>query len=127
MVTIHGFVADFADVAMILSRAAIAVAPYEATGDSFSQFADPGKLKAYLGAGLPIVLTGVPPNAGDLAASGGAAIVAPDAGAFADEIERVLGHRDCWEKRHRAALAYATRFDWETLFASSLPAIGIRL
>ena len=56
VVTIHGFVADFADVARVLSEAVVAVAPYEVDEHSFSRFADPGKLKAYLGAGLPIVL-----------------------------------------------------------------------
>ena len=50
--------------------------------------ADPGKLKVYLAAGLPILLTDVPPNAQELAAIGGAEIVPADAGAFADAIER---------------------------------------
>ncbi len=126
-VTVHGFVAEFADVEQILSRAAVALAPYEPSADTFSRYADPGKLKAYLGAGLPIILTDVPPNAADLRLRGGGSIVEATPQAFADEIERVLDDREQWRQRHRSALDYARLFDWETLFETSLPALGIRL
>ena len=61
-VTFHGFVEDHRNVESILAGASVAVAPYTTGGDTFSRFADPGKLKAYLAAGLPIVLTDVPPE-----------------------------------------------------------------
>ena len=127
VVTIHGFVADFADVARVLSEAVVAVAPYEVDEHSFSRFADPGKLKAYLGAGLPIVLTDVPPNADELSRLGGAVIVRPQPGAFADEIQTMLLDHALWQRRHQAALEYANRFDWDMLLSRSLPAVGIKL
>lgn len=127
IVAIHGFVANFADVARLLSEAVVAVAPYEVDEHSFTRFADPGKLKAYLGAGLPIVLTDVPPNAEELSRLGGAAIVRPQPGAFADEIQTMLLDHAHWQRRHHAALEYAKRFDWDTLLSRSLPALGIKL
>ena len=76
---------------------------------------DPGKLKAYLAAGLPIVLTDVPPNARELEAEAGAAVVPFDADAVADAVARLLDSPDGWRERHEAALAYAARFDWPDL------------
>ena len=48
------------------AESSVAVAPYAQTDETFTRYADPGKLKAYLAAGLPIVLTDVPPNAREL-------------------------------------------------------------
>ena len=125
-VTFHGYVADHRDVERILSRAAVGVAPYAQTDDTFSRYADPGKLKAYLAAGLPIVLTDVPPNASELAAEAGAEIVDDDAGALGAAIKRALESPDEWRARRAAALAYARRFDWSVLLGDALAKLDVR-
>ena len=112
-VTFHGYIEDHRDVERLLSEGSVAIAPYE---ESFTQFADPGKLKAYLAAGLPIVLTDVPPNARELEREAGAEIVAAGARALADAIARAHASPEQWQARRAAALAYAQRFDWNTLF-----------
>jgi len=89
-VTFHGYVPDHRDVELLLSRSAVAVAPYAQTDATFTRYADPGKLKAYLAAGLPIVVTDVPPNAHELASNAGAEVVADDPAALADAISRAL-------------------------------------
>ena len=127
VVTFHGFVDDFSQVQRILAGAAVAFAPYELDEASFSRFADPGKLKAYLAAGLPILLTPVPPNADELAREGGAAVVEPSSERFADAVTDLLADRDEWVRRHRAARSYAQRFDWNALLSESLPHLGIDL
>ncbi|MER3412409.1 MAG: hypothetical protein C4305_09030, partial [Thermoleophilia bacterium] len=68
-------------------------------------YADPGKLKAYLAAGLPIVMTEVPPNASELASKAGAEIVSFDENALAKGIASVLNSPVEWRARRRAALA----------------------
>jgi glycosyltransferase involved in cell wall biosynthesis len=116
-VTFHGYIDDHREVERILARAAVAVAPYRSGGESFTRYADPGKLKAYLAAGLPIVLTDVPPNAAELAAEAGAEVVADSAAAIAHGIENALASAEQWRARRVAALAYARRFDWNVLLA----------
>jgi glycosyltransferase involved in cell wall biosynthesis len=112
-VTFHGYVEDHRDVERLLSEASVAVAPYE---QSFTQFADPGKLKAYLAAGLPILLTDVPPNARELEREAGAEVVDGDPRGLADAIARAHASPEQWQERREAALAYARRFDWNVLF-----------
>jgi glycosyltransferase involved in cell wall biosynthesis len=124
-VTFHGYVADHRDVERLLSRAAVAVAPYRQTAETFTRYADPGKLKAYVAAGLPVVLTDVPPNARELAAEAGAEVVADDPAALRAAIERALASEEEWRARRDAALAYARRFDWNVLLADLLAKLDV--
>jgi glycosyltransferase involved in cell wall biosynthesis len=119
-VTFHGYVNDHREVERLLGASAVAVAPYQQSDDTFTRYADPGKLKAYLAAGLPVVLTDVPPNARELAAQAGAEVVADHPATIADAISRALASPERWRERREAALAYARRFDWNVLLAGLL-------
>jgi glycosyltransferase involved in cell wall biosynthesis len=125
LVTFRGFVPDHREVEELLSSASVAVAPYEPSPDSFTRFADPGKLKVYLAAGLPIVLTDVPPNAYELAREAGAEIALHEAAAFANGISAALASPDRWRERSTAARAYAEGFDWAVLLPDVLREIGV--
>jgi glycosyltransferase involved in cell wall biosynthesis len=120
----HGFIADHRQLEALLAEAAIALAPYSTRVESFTRFADPSKLKSYLAAGLPILLTNVPPNAGELEREGGAEILADDPAAFAAAIERLLADPVAWAARREAALGYARQFDWTNIVETALKAAG---
>jgi glycosyltransferase involved in cell wall biosynthesis len=126
VVRFHGFIADHRELERLLSQAAVGLAPYNTRVDSFTQYADPSKLKSYLAAGLPILLTSVPPNASELAERAGAEVVHDSATDFADAIERVLANPELWRQRRGEALQYARQFDWNGIFADVLSAAGIR-
>ena len=116
-VRFHGFVPDHRDVERLLADTSLAAAPYLPDPASFTRHADPGKLKAYLAAGLPIVLTDVSPNARELAAEAGAELVPSEPDALAAAIARAHDDPAAWRARRDAALAYVRRFDWDVLFA----------
>ncbi len=123
-VRFHGFVPDHREVERILASGSLAIAPYRPGEDTFTVYADPGKLKAYLAAGLPILLTDVPPNAAELAREGGARIVPFGARAIADAVSDALDDPDTWRARREAALEYAERFDWSRLLDGLLDALA---
>ena len=123
-VVFHGLVADHRRVEEILAGATVAAAPYVDTPDNFARFADPGKLKAYLAAGLPIVLTAVPPNAGELEDAGAAIVVDGSPAGLADGIGALLDDRARWQEASNSALALARRFDWNRIFADTLGELG---
>jgi glycosyltransferase involved in cell wall biosynthesis len=125
-VTFHGYVADHREVERLLSRSSVAVAPYARTVETFTRYADPGKLKAYLAAGLPVVLTDVPPNARELESEAGAEVVADDPAALAAAISRALASPAAWQARRESALAYARRFDWNALLGNLLAELDLR-
>ncbi len=114
-ITFHGFISDHEQLEGLLARGSIALAPYSTRVESFTRFADPSKLKSYLGAGLPILLTDVPPNAADLERDAGAEVVADDPAAFADAIARLIDDPEEWARRSQAAKDYAVAFDWNVV------------
>jgi glycosyltransferase involved in cell wall biosynthesis len=123
-VVFHGFVKDHKDVESILAQGTVAVAPYIKDKTNFTQFADPGKLKAYLGANLPIVLTDVPPNAQELKSAGAAVIVEDSPGAVAEGLLQLLSNKKSWLSAHTAATKLAHEFDWNNILRKTLAELG---
>lgn len=123
-VRFHGFVPDHRDVERILATCSVGVAPYVDDPASFTRYADPGKLKAYVAAGLPVVLTDVAPNAAELAASGVAVLVEDDPDALARAVESMLDDPDEWRRRRSAALELRRRYDWNVVLAGALRGLG---
>jgi glycosyltransferase involved in cell wall biosynthesis len=124
VVSFVGFLPDHRDVETFLAGGSVAAAPYDTEMESFTRFADPGKLRSYTAAGLPIVLTDVPPNAKELEAEAGAEVVPFTAEGIAGGIERVLASADAWRRRRERALAYSKRFDWELIVPEVLEKVG---
>lgn len=123
-ITFHGFIESHKEVENILALSTIAAAPYTKDEKSFTQYADPGKLKAYLGAGLPIVLTDVPPNAKELEDEGVAIVVKDSVEEYAAGLERLLSNNILWEKSRKNVYKYAKQFDWDNILQSTLKKIG---
>jgi glycosyltransferase involved in cell wall biosynthesis len=124
VVTFRGFVEDHAELEGLLAAGSIGVAPYDPNVESFTRFADPGKLKAYLAAGLPIVTTNVAPNSTELEQKGSAKIVDYTPEAMAAGIEEALASPSLWQERRLAALTLARSFDWNTILDEALASVG---
>jgi glycosyltransferase involved in cell wall biosynthesis len=124
LVTFHGYISDRDDLAQFLAGASIALAPYRSTADNFTRFADPSKVKGYLAAGLPTILTDVPPNARELEQVGGAVVIDDDPVALADAAVRLLDDPADWRRRREMALAHAEEFDWHLLLSRGLAPLG---
>lgn len=123
-VIFHGFVESHEEVETILAGGTVAAATYLKDKESFTQFADPGKLKAYLGASLPIVLTDVPPNARELEAAGAAFVVKDDPKAVAKSLEELLTDKAKWTKAHNSAAKLAQQYDWNYIMGNTLKQLG---
>lgn len=116
---ICGFVESIADVVAKLTAAGVAIAPYYPhDANSFTFYSDPGKIKVYLGCGLPIVLTDVPPIAKDLEKEGAGKIVRYGAEAFAEAIAEMIGRSDYQMCRERAR-ALGEKYAWPKVFAAA--------
>lgn len=123
-VRFHGFLPSHRDVETLLAQCSVGVAPYAPSPDSFSNFADASKLKSYLAAGLPIVMTDVPPNAAELVDAAGAEIVHCTPDSVAAGIERCLADGERWVIRRNAAIDYARRFDWSVVLDAAFSRFG---
>jgi glycosyltransferase involved in cell wall biosynthesis len=124
-VRFHGFIEDHRQLERMVSAASIGVAPYaNGPASSYTVFADPGKLKIYLAAGLPIITTDVAPVAAELAQGGAAVLVEFTPVAIADAIERLLTTPAEWVSRRSSALGLARNYDWEVILDGALYSLG---
>ncbi len=111
-----GFIESHVEIERIIAESALAVATYNPEEASFTWTTDPGKLKVYLGAGLPIVMTEVPPNSRELAEHGGARLVDYTPQDIGDAILEILSNEREWNRRSVLARSYARQFDWKDIF-----------
>lgn len=111
---IHGRIDNYRDIEEILLNSSIAVAPYYSEDkNSFSYHSDPGKVKFYLGCGLPIVITDVPPIAKDIVTHKAGLIADYEADDFVDKILKILGNYGFYRDN---AIRLGKEFDWNIIF-----------
>ena len=99
-----------------MADSALAIAMYDKTKDTFTYYADPTKLKDYLSAGLPILLTDVPFNAQDIQKASCGIIVQYDSKILAKAIIKVLQDEKTLHTYRNNAITYIQKFDWEKIF-----------
>lgn len=114
-----GFIPDETEVERILVRSAIGIAPYRPEPDGYKRFADPGKVKTYLAAGLPVVITDVPPIARELKAQGaGFSVYGP--ADFAEAVVQLLVDERLLRESRQAATRLAAQYSWRRVFTGAL-------
>jgi 1,4-alpha-glucan branching enzyme len=111
-----GFIDDFGLIQRRLAQSTIGVAPYLGELDRWTRYADPGKIKDYLAAGLPIVTTAVPPIARKLETAGAGVVADPTPVSVAAVLVWLLTDRAILEHMSHAALALAQEYDWNRIF-----------
>lgn len=104
-----GFVEDHEEVQRRLVKAGIGVAPYKPMATSYAMNTDVGKVKLYMAAGLPVILTDVPPIAKDVTRSGSGLVVKYDPSALASAYLSIVRDFDTYTRFHQAALSSAQR------------------
>lgn len=122
-VTFTGYIKDHSRIDSMLSRCAAGVALYEKKdGDniSFSYFGNPTKIKTYLLAGLPILLSDVPYNAKEIEKEGCGKIISHDSRQIAFEIIRMLKNSRMLIQYRNNVVRYRRQFDWNSIFAYQL-------
>lgn len=117
-VTFHGFISSHEQAELLLLQADVAVAPYEP--GTFTYYTDPGKVKVYLAAGLPTVITEVPAIAREMATSGAGKVVPYDASAFATAVLDILREPNRQVQMAKHARVMAEKYDWDYIFPRAL-------
>lgn len=123
-VRFRGYVKENAEIQRLLTEGGIGLAVYDPDPNSFTRFADPSKLKAYVAAGLPIVLTDVPAIAPFLVEEGCATVVEADPDSIAAGIRSVLADAEAFRKQAASAVNVARSLLWTNVFDDALSESG---
>ena len=117
LIEFAGYIEDHREIERRLLGCAIGLAPYVPDAESFSRFADPGKIKLYLACGLPVILTDVPPIARLIEQRGAGRIVPYEPAEIARAIVGLLTSSAELDRARAAAAALGAEYSWDRLFA----------
>ena len=111
-----GFIKDNRDVEKILSESQIGIAPYLITKKSFKYFTDPGKIKTYLGAGLPVVMTNIS-HIADVIKKRNAGIVTLDNSSdLSSSIFNLLSNKKQLSEMSLNSVELSKEYSWHNIF-----------
>lgn len=122
-VEFQGWVKDRKVLNAVMSQSACAVATYMPEKEklyNFTYYADPTKLKEYLGAGLPIILTDVPYNAREIEQRRCGIITRYKKEDIASAILTLLDNGKKLKEYRENSFIYAREFDWQKAFGKAL-------
>lgn len=107
-----GYVEDHEEVEQLIAESAVALATYDPGQVDFTYYADPGKIKTYLAAGVPVVATDVPWSAQWLAERGAGVIVEYRP----EDVARGVLELFADPGARAAAVTLGRSCDWERIF-----------
>lgn len=119
-VIFHDFISDTIKLSNEIKKYSIGVAPYMAYKDSARWYADATKLRLYLGSGLPVITTHVPPLGKILEKKGAALIVKDNEKELATAIIRIFSSKSLYKKMRNNAITFAKNNTWENSYTKAL-------
>ncbi len=118
-----GYQEKHEDVEKILIQGDVAVAMYSKELDIWSYYADPSKIKSYLGCGLPVITTNVTYMGDELEKRRCGVVVKYDKKVLADTIIKLMKDKTQTQLYRKNALRYAKEFDWSAIYSRALKPI----
>ena len=121
-VNFAGFIKNHQKIEKILSKCAISIAMYKQGNlkTNFTYFADPAKLKNYLAAGLPVLLTNVPYNAKEIEKNKCGIIIDYNKDKIAKAVINLIKDEKTLKEYRQNAIEYVKQFDWNLIFSKNL-------
>jgi glycosyltransferase involved in cell wall biosynthesis len=115
-VEFRGFVKDENEVMTTIAHSGIGLAPYAPSPDGRTHYADPGKVKVYIEAGIPIIMTRISSIAEEVETRGAGLVVDFDRDALRSAIEALLEDEILWERMKANVLRMARDYDYEAIY-----------
>ena len=119
-VSFLGYIENHKDMENRIAKAALAIALYDRRYDEFSYYSDPGKIKNYLGAGVPVVMTGVPYVAREVVKNKCGFIVQYSKKGLLDVLLKFFSDKKLMKEYRYNAVRFAKKYDWDRIFAKAL-------
>lgn len=118
-VIFHGFIDDEQKLDEIFKRSIVGMALYHPELSSFTRLSDPGKIKDYLSAGLPVITTNVFPFSQEVGESGAGMVVSYDKNAVIAALEEIIDPART-AKFRAAAVQLAHKYLWPNVMSKTM-------
>lgn len=115
-----GFIKDYSDLEKMMTKCAVAMAPYVPDPESFSFYSDVNKPKAYMSCGLPVIITPVPQIAYEIKEKRAGLLVNYNKREITEAIVKLLTNDRLYKEMRREAIKLASSYTWERIFVKAL-------
>jgi len=104
-------------VEQVLRHSAVGIAPYAPDPDSIKKFTDVTKPRMYMTCGMPVIITGVPPVAKEIAENRAGIVINYDKDELADAVIRILTDDELLREFRQNAVKLAFKYSWTDIFS----------
>lgn len=118
-----GFIEDHTKMQNRLAQCALAVAPYVDDEKGYTRYTDPGKPKAYLASGLPVVITGIIQVAKEIDKARCGIAISYNQKELVEAIVSLLKDEKKLKLYRKNAVELAKKFEWRKIFEKALKEI----
>lgn len=124
-VIFHGFIEDTTKLSNIVKHSSLGLAPYVNYPDSARLYGDATKIRLYLGAGLPVVTTHVPPLGKEIKNFGAGIITEDNEKELAKGVIKIFSDKNLYQKMRERAISFAKNNTWKNTYNSAFKKMGI--
>ncbi len=111
-----GFIKENKEVDKLLQECRVGIAPYLLSKNSFKYYTDPGKIKTYLGAGLPIVMSDISNIAKVIRDRKAGIIINDKIDEIAQAVNSIFSNVREYDKLQKNAFALSKEYSWKNIF-----------
>lgn len=112
----YGFVVDNNEMAKIVRKCYVALAPYRAVERSVRWYADATKIRQYLASGLPVITTHVPPLGTQTAAAGAGILIKDNKEDLFQAVDKIFSDSLFYSKLQKKAVELSRDNTWDNVF-----------
>lgn len=120
VVTFRGFMDDRGKMQSILTNATIGLAPYKPMPESFSYYADPSKIKIYLGCGLPVITTNVTAFSETINKNKAGIVIDYSVQSLETAVKRLLRSKATYTAYRNSAIKLSLNYDTDTILKNAI-------
>ncbi len=114
-----GFLDSNAEIAKVMMYSAVALATFEPHAENLSYYANPGKIRFYLGVGLPVVITDVPAAAQEIANARAGIVIKYDQKDFTRAVVKLLTDDKFYLECRKNAIELGSQYSWTKIMAKA--------
>lgn len=111
-----GFIKSHRELQERLRRYTLGVAPYVDDEENYTRYADPAKPKAYMGLGLPVIITRVPWIAEEVEKRKMGIAINYDKKELIDAVVKLLNDDEFYTMCRENALEFASKLSWDSIY-----------
>lgn len=119
-VIFYGYILSNTDMAKIIQKCSLAVAPYKAIPHSVRWYADATKIRQYVGCGLPVITTHVPPLGKKLVKENAGFIVRDTSKDIAKTVDKIFTDKNLYKELAKNAERMSKHNTWENVYSNAI-------